>query len=85
MKRHRDEEFFKKNIAALYGDVYRFARAMTDDALSAQDITQNTMETAWRKSAQTAKPAADQIVGVSYCKRRDGQVSEREETCGSFL
>ena len=48
MKRHRDEEFFKKNIAALYGDVYRFARAMTDDALSAQDITQNTMETAWR-------------------------------------
>ena len=48
MKRHRDEEFFEKNIAALYGDVYRFARAMTDDALSAQDITQNTMETAWR-------------------------------------
>ena len=48
MKRPRDEEFFKKNIAALYGDVYRFARAMTDDALSAQDITQNTMETAWR-------------------------------------
>ena len=48
MKRHRDEEFFKKNIAALYGDVYRFARAMTDYALSAQDITQNTMETAWR-------------------------------------
>ena len=48
MKRHRDEEFVKKNIAALYGDVYRFARAMTDDALSAQDITQNTMETAWR-------------------------------------
>mgnify|MGYP002541296604 FL=1 len=48
MKRHRDEEFFKKNIAALYGDVYRFARAMTDDAMSAQDITQNTMETAWR-------------------------------------
>ena len=48
MKRHRDEEFFKKNISALYGDVYRFARAMTDDALSAQDITQNTMETAWR-------------------------------------
>ena len=48
MKRHRDEEFFKKNIAALYRDAYRFARAMTDDALSAQDITQNTMETAWR-------------------------------------
>ena len=48
MKRHRDEEFFKKNIAALYGDLYLFARAMTDDALSAQDITQNTMETAWR-------------------------------------
>ena len=43
MKRHRDEEFFKKNIAALYGDVYRFARAMTDDALSAEELFRLTM------------------------------------------
>lgn len=66
MKNREREEFFKANISDLYNDIYRYVRSEIGNLYWAQDVTQNTVERAWKyryqlKKAESVKPWIFQI------------------------
>ena len=74
-----DEKFFLDNLAIYHEDIYRFIYSIVYDNHLAEDLTQDTMEKAWRhmeylNHAEKAKPwlfsIARREVSIYY-KRND--------------
>ncbi|MHC1723437.1 MAG: RNA polymerase sigma factor [Aminipila sp.] len=42
------KHLFENNIAIYYKDIYRFLRVLTGDRTTAEDLSQNVMEKAWK-------------------------------------
>jgi len=42
------KRFFENNIAIYYKDIYRFLRVLTGDRTTAEDLSQDVMEKAWK-------------------------------------
>ena len=55
MKDRKKEDFFRENLLRYYDDIYRYVRSEVRDADTAQDITQNTIEKAWKYQYQLKK------------------------------
>ena len=55
MKERKKEDFFRENLLKFYNDVYRYVLSEVRDADTAQDITQNAIEKAWKYQYQLKK------------------------------
>lgn len=42
------KQFFEKNIAIYYKDIYKFLRVLTGERTTAEDLSQDVMEKAWK-------------------------------------